>query len=162
MAVISNEMIKLVNFRIEQEEMSSRLYLAMSVWLDVNGYAGAGKLWKKYSDEELEHAGWSYQYLQDLNILPDVPKLDKPDITVSGLPQVIVDSYKHEMKITAQCQEFAQKAQEEGDYMTLNLAQKFLKEQVDEIAKTTYWVDRLKAFGNDKIALRLLDNEMGG
>jgi ferritin len=162
MAVISNKMIELVNFRIEQEELSSRLYLAMSLWLDVNGYAGAAKLWKSYSDEELGHAKWSYEYLTDLNILPKVPKLDQPQTDFQGLPTIIVDSYKHELKITAQCQEFAREAQGEGDYMTLNLAQKFLKEQVDEIAKTTYWVDRLKAFGNDKIALRLLDNEMGG
>lgn len=162
MAVINDEMIKLVNFRIAQEEMSSRLYLAMSVWLNINGYAGAAKLWKKYSDEELGHAQWSYDYLMDLNILPTVPALEQPNTTFSGLPKIIIDSYKHEVKITEQCQEFAKKATESGDFMTFTLAEKFLKEQVDELAKTNHWVDRLKAFGTDKIALRLLDNEMGG
>lgn len=161
MAVIKDELIQLINYRIEQEEYSSRLYLAMSVWLDLNGYNGAAKLWKSYSDEELQHAGWSYKYLADLNIKPTVPAIEQPEQEYKGLPQIILDSYKHEIEITRQCQELAKKATESGDYMTLEFAQRFLKEQVDELAKTNYWVDRLKAFGQEKDVLRLLDDEMG-
>lgn len=160
MAVISNTMIDLVNYRIEQEEYSSRLYLAMSNWADVNGYNGAAKLWKAYSNEELGHAEWSYQYLRDLNILPVTPAVKEPEQQFEGLKDIVLKSYKHELDITKQCQEFASKAQQEGDFMTFTLAEKFLKEQIDELAKTNYWVDRLKAFGTEKVALRLLDNEM--
>ena len=38
---------------------------------------------------------------------------------------------------------------------------RYLKEQVEEHDKTQTWVDKLAAFGEDKLALRLLDNEMG-
>lgn len=161
MAVISSEMIDLVNYRIEQEEYSSRIYLAMSNWADVNGYNGAAKLWKKYSDEELQHASWSYQYLKDLNILPKTPAQQQPDQEFTGLVDIVMKSYKHELDITKQCQEFASKAQQSQDFMTFTLAEKFLKEQIDELAKTNYWVDRLKAFGKEKDVLRLLDDEMG-
>lgn len=160
MAVIHDELITLLNYRIEQEELSSRIYLAMSIWADVNGYAGAAKVWKGYSQEELNHAQWAYSYLVDLDILPTVPPLKQPISEFKSLPDIIIASYKHELEITSQCQDFAQKALALGDHMTLELAQRYLKEQVEELAKTNYWVDRLKAFGTDKIALRLLDDEM--
>lgn len=161
MAVISEKMIKMLNYRINQEEASSRLYLSMSVWLDINGYFGAAKKWKQYSDEEKSHADWSYKYLLDLNIKPTIPALAEPESDFIGLPDIIVKSYKHELEITRQCQQFAKEANNEGDFMTFGLAQKFLTEQVDELAKTNSLVDRLKAFGTDKIALRLLDTELG-
>jgi len=162
MAVINDELIKLINYRIQQEELSSRLYLAMSLWLDINGYNGAAKLWKSYSEEEKAHADWSYQYLLNLNIKPIVPALEQQPTEFKSLSEIILASYKHELVITKQCQELAKKAQELNDYMTFDLAQKFVKEQVDELAKTNYWIDRLKAFGSEKDVLRLLDNEMGG
>ena len=43
--MMSEEVEKLLNYRIEQEEQSSRIYLAMSMWLTNTGYLGAGKLW---------------------------------------------------------------------------------------------------------------------
>ena len=66
--IISEKIIQLLNYRIQQEEFSSRLYLAMSVWLDFKGYFGASKLWKKYSEEEKAHSEWAYKYLLELNI----------------------------------------------------------------------------------------------
>lgn len=159
--VISKKIIVLMNLRIQQEELSSRLYLAMSIWLDLNGYSGASKLWAKYSQEELTHADWAYSYLKSLNILPLVPSLTSPQTEFKGLPNIIALSYEHELLITSQCEQLAKAANDDNDFMTLELAQRYLKEQVDELGKTQYWVDRLEAFGDDKISLRLLDNEMG-
>jgi ferritin len=159
--VISKETTALLNYRIEQEEASSRLYQSMSVWLEYNGFSGAASLWKKYADEELVHAGFSYDYLLDLNIKPIVPQLEKPTGEFKNLPQIIALSLQHELDITEQCKELAQKVAAQGDYMTLNLAQKYLNEQVEELKKTQYWVDRLELFGSEGAALRLLDEEMG-
>jgi len=53
---LSESMVKLLNYRVEQEEFSSRLNLAMSTWLDDKGFVGAAKLSKQYSDEEIVHA----------------------------------------------------------------------------------------------------------
>lgn len=160
MAVISEKIIKLLNYRIQQEEQSSRIYLAMSQWLTYNGYIGAGKTWAKYSDEENVHATFARNYLQDLDILPVTPSLPLPEQEFSTFPSIIEKSYKHELDITNQCQELAKACMAEGDFMTLTLAQKYLVEQVEEIAKVTQLLDRISAFSDDKIALRLLDDEL--
>lgn len=160
MAFISEKTTGLMNYRIEQEELSSRIYKAMSVWLDYNGFPGAAKLWAKYSEEEAAHAEIAYKYLLDLDVMPEVPPLEKPQTEFNGLPDIIRLSYNHELDVTEQCNKLARTAFEEGDFMTLQLAQWYLKEQTEEIAKTKGWVDKLNAFGQSKEALRLLDNEM--
>lgn len=162
MAIISSKMIDLMNYRIQQEENSSRIYLAMSLWLGNMGYTGAEKVWKEYSDEELTHAQWAYDYLLNLNVIPVVPELDTPKGEFKGLPQIIAMSYQHEIMITDQVKALAKAAQEEGDFMLFELALKYCNEQQNELNKTQLWIDKLESFGTDKIALKLLDNEMAG
>ena len=161
MAFISKKIEDLINYRIIEEEKSSRLYLAMSKWLNYNGYVGSSNLWKKYSDEEMVHAQKAYEYLEDLDILPKVPALPEPSTNYESLPQIVKLSYAHELEITRQVNELAKAALEEGDFMTLPLAQFYTTEQTEEIKKLTTILDKLEAFGDDKIALRLLDDELG-
>lgn len=161
MAFISKKIEELINYRIAQEENSYRLYLAMSKWLGYNGYSGASKLWNKYAQEELAHAEWAYNYLEELDLLPTVPSLEAPEMEYKSLPEICKLSYEHELMITNECNDLAKAALTENDFMTLQLAQKYLTEQTEEIGRQTYWLDRLSAFGDSKEALRLLDNEMG-
>ena len=76
--LISDKTIELLNYRIEQEDYSSRLYLSMSLWLENAGYASA-KLWKKYSSEEANHADWARTYLLSLGIQPKTGALEDAD-----------------------------------------------------------------------------------
>ena len=158
--VISDKLIKLLQFRINQEELSSRLYLAMSKWLCYKGFAGASKLWKKYSCEELVHAKWAYTFLSDIDVLPQVNDLIMPSLDFTGLVDIIEQSYKHEIFIMQQCNELFTVALKEGCGMVTQLALKYQKEQAEELGKTSYWLDRLEAFGDDDGALRSIDKEM--
>lgn len=160
MAILSDQIVKFLNFRIEQEELASRLYLAMSNWLSDKGFVGAAKLWTAYSIEETEHAQWSYKYLLDLGYQPVTPALTAVPNDFQSLVDIIKKSYDHEVLITNQCKELMKACLAEGDYLTMQLANIFLTEQIDEIEKTQYWIDRINAFGSDKAALRFLDNEM--
>ena len=39
--LLSEECVNTLQYRIQQEEQSSRIYLAMSLWLNNEGYTGA-------------------------------------------------------------------------------------------------------------------------
>lgn len=158
--LISSETISSLNYRIEQEEYSSRIYLAMSMYLNNEGYTGAAALWKQYSDEEMAHADWARTYLLSFGVQPLTPKLNQPPQNFTGLVQIIEMSFEHEIEVSQQIKEMASKAMKSADHMLYELSLRFLKEQVEEHDKTQTWVDKLKTFGTDKIALRLLDNEM--
>lgn len=158
--LISETSIQFMQYRIQQEEMSSRLYLAMSLWLNNQGFVNAAKVWKEYSDEETKHASWGQDYLLALGITPMVSALNEVIHDFTGLPDIINRSYEHEIVITNQIKQLAAHALKEGDHMLHTLALKYLTEQIDEHEKTIKWMDALKAFGSDKTALRLLDNDM--
>ena len=158
----TDSVIKILNYRIEQEEASSRLYHAMSIWLNNNGFMGAAKAWQTDADGEMEHAQWAKEYLLDMGVQPEIPALPKPVQSFTGLCDIIKQSYKHEVLVTEQCNELAKQAFKNSDHLLYQLANKFLKEQQEELGKVQTLLDKLSAFGEDKVALRLLDNELGG
>jgi ferritin len=156
---MSQGCIDLLNFRINEEEKSWRLYEDMYLWLEDNGYVNAAILWREYAMEELTHADWAKKYLLGLGVKPEL--LPMPAVNGNySFPSIIKDSYDHEMTITKQCQELAKYALGKGDFMLLELAQQYLKEQHEELSRQQNWVDQLEAFGSDNIALRLLDAAM--
>jgi ferritin len=159
-SLISEKMIKALNYRIEQEEYSSRIYLAMSMWLNNEGFVNASKLWLQYSKEELGHADFSREYLLSLGIQPKTPKLDAPKEDYTGLPEIIKLSFEHETEITNQCKQLADEAFKECDHMLYELAAKYLKEQIEEMDKTQTLMDKLKQFGEDKIAMRFMEADI--
>ena len=156
----SDSVIKILNYRIEQEESSSRLYEAMSLWLNDNGFMGASKKWKQDSLDELDHAQWAKNYLLDMGVQPTLPALPKPEQSFTSFPEIIKKSYEHEIMVTQQCNELAKEGMRTADHLLYQLANKFLQEQQEEIGKLQTLKDKLESFGEDKIALRLLDNEL--
>ena len=158
--MIDESCISFLNYRVQQEDQSSRIYLSMSLWLDNNGYVNAAKLWKKYSDEERIHADIARTYLLNMGVQPATASLEQPEEEYDGLPEIIKMSYQHEIDITNQCSDLATHALKDGSHMLYELALHYLKEQNEEHGKMQNWVDQLKAFGEDKIAMRLLDHEI--
>jgi len=122
---------------------------------------GAAKLFKAYSDEEYIHADKARQMLLAHGIQPKTPSLAAPKETFKSFPEIIKLGHIHEQEITRQCQDLAATAQKEQNYMVLELALWYCKEQVEELDKFQNFLDRLDAFGTEPDVLRLLDAEMG-
>jgi ferritin len=160
--LLSDHCVGYLNYRVQQEEYSARIYLSMALWLSNEGYLGAGKLWRNYSDEEMKHADIARNYLLAMGVQPITAKLESPSQTFTGLPDIIKKSYDHEIQVTTQIKDMATEALKKSDHMLYELCLGYLKEQVEEHDKMQNWLDRLSAFGTDKVALRLLDNEMAG
>ncbi len=158
---LSEAMVELLNYRVEQEEYSSRIYLAMSTWLDDKGFSGGAKLFKQYSNEELVHADKAKKMLLANGIRPTTPALKKPKQDFLSLPDVIISALAHEKEITTQCYALTDAAHTEGNFMVVELGLWYCKEQVEELSKVQYLLDRLEAFGEDPAMLRELDEEMG-
>ena len=159
--MIPKKIVDLLNYRINQEELSSRLYQAMSEWLEYSGFLGAAKLWSSYASEENGHANWAYDYLAQHDYLGEVGSLGEVKKEYESLVEIVYDSYKHELEIAKQCNKLAEACRDECDYMTMNLALKYTKEQTEELGKLNQWVARLTAMGDNPKELRLLDDEMG-
>lgn len=154
------KLIRLINYRINQEELSSRIYHAMSVWLDNNAYKSSS-LWKSYSEEELKHANKAYEFLLSFGIMPEIQVIENVETTFKDLADIIKQSFDHEINISKQCEALYMAGIEEKNPMVMELGRWFVAEQIEELSKVQSLLDQLNTFGCDKIALRLLDNELG-
>lgn len=157
----SPSVIKILNYRIEQEEQSSRLYQAMSMWLNDNGFMGAAKAWQKDADDEMGHANWAKEYLLDMGVQPVLPALAKPLQDFTGLCDIIKKSYDHEIVVTKQCNDLANEALKTSDNLLYQLANKFLQEQQEELGRLQTALDKIETFGESKEVLFMLDQEFG-
>ena len=150
---------KILNYRIEQEEYSSRIYHSMSMWLNNKGYLGFAKQFQADADDEMKHAMFAKEYLLDMGIQPLIPGLPKPPQDFKDVQDIIEQSFSHEVEVTRQCNELANEALKTGDNLMYQLALKYMQEQQEELGKVQTWLDKLEAFGTDKIAIKLFDNE---
>ena len=105
---------------------------------------------------------WAKEYLLSLGVQPKIPALKEPPQKFSGLPEIIRESFKHEIDVTNQCNDLSNSAVKTGDNLLYQLASKYMEEQIEEFDKLQNLMDKLEAFGEDKLAMRFLDNELKG
>jgi len=133
--LLNDKVVKALNYRIQQEEHSSRIYEQLSLWLNNNGFLNCSELYKKYASEEMVHAGWSKSYLLDYGITPCLEALPSPEMEINSLKDVFEATLEHELLVTKQCEELASLALKENNHVLYHLASKFCGEQQEEIGK---------------------------
>lgn len=158
---ISDKLEKLIQEQIANEENSSRLYRSMSEWLEYNGWFGAAKLFKKYSEEEMTHMHKFMDYLQDRDCLPFVPSLIEQPKAFKGIKDIIDLTYNHEIKITTWITDIALAALNEKDLVCYQFLNPLISEQCEEEKKALYWIDRYNMIESSKSPMIELDKEMG-
>ena len=158
----NNKLIKLLNYRINQEEYSSRLYHAMSLWLDNQGYISAAELWQKYSDEELVHAAKVKDFLKSFGIMPEIQTIQDVDTSnFKDLPNIIKLSFEHELEISRQCEELAKAGNEDDNLMVYDLGMWLVREQIEEQDKVQTLMDKVNLFyDGSKVSLALLEEKI--
>lgn len=155
--LLNQKVVDTLNYRIQQEEFSSRLYEQMSLWLNDKGYLNTSELYKIYSQEELKHAGWAKSYLLDYGITPCLMKLESPEMELSSLKDVFEATLEHELEVTKQCEDLATMALKESNHVLYALASKYCAEQQEEIGKAITNLDIL-ALSADML---IIDNYIG-
>jgi ferritin len=158
---ISDKILQYLNKQIQVEAIASQTYLALSQWCKDIGYVGSGKWFETHSDEERKHMKLVYEYILDRDELPATPEIPAPKKqNFSTLLEVFEAAYEHEKMVTSTYNKLVSLCNEEKDFMTLEFALFFLKEQKEEEAKTKGYIDELKLSGNDKYGAFLFDKEI--
>lgn len=152
MKFINQEVIDILTYRIEQEEYSSRVYSQMYLWLQNNSYLNCAKVWKKFSEEELEHAQLAKDYLMSFNIMPELSALEESINNFNSLDDIIQGTFDHEVMVTEQVKALTDKAFELKDWSLFSLAQEYTKIQIKEMDESYSLLDVLK-LSNDKLVI---------
>lgn len=146
--------------QIKNEEHSSRLYLAMASWCQVNGFPGAAAFLYKQTDEERMHQLKFVHYLNDRAGYSKLLALDNPTSDYTSLLDVFEKVLIHEEFITGCINDLYEIALNNKDYTTGNFLQWFINEQIEEESTVHNILDKMKLAGNESGGLFLIDKEL--
>ena len=158
----SNTMNEILNEQINKEFYSGYLYLSMSAHLKELGLNGFASWTRLQAKEEVEHGLKIFDYLIDCNSFVTLKQIRTPEFEFKGISSIFNHIYEHEKCITRAIMEIAKKAEEESDRTTLNFIDWFIAEQIEEEEAVNNIIKRLDMFGDDKVALYLMDQELAG
>ena len=159
--MISNSINEILNEQINKEFYSGYLYLSMSAHLKELGLNGFAKWTRIQAKEEVEHGLKIFDYLIDCNSFVTLKQIRMPEFEFEGILSIFNHIYAHEQCITNAIMTIAQKAEEEHDRSTLNFIDYFIGEQIEEEEAVKNIIKRIELFGDDKVALYLIDKELG-
>ncbi len=159
--MISEKINEILNEQINKEFYSGYLYLSMSAQMKELGLNGFASWMKHQAKEEVEHGLKIFDYLIDRNSFVTLKQIKMPEYEFKGILSVFNIVYEHEKCITNSIMSVAKKAEEECDRTTLAFVDWFIEEQVEEEEAVKNIIKRLEMFGEDKIALFLMDKELG-
>jgi ferritin len=158
---ISDSINEILNEQINKEFFSGYLYLSMSAHLKELGLNGFASWTRIQAREEVEHGLKIFDYLINSNSFVTLKQIRTPEFEFNGILSIFNRIYEHEQCITNAVMTIAQKAEEENDRTTLNFMDWFIAEQNEEEENVKNIIKRLELFGDDKVALYLMDKELG-
>ena len=148
--MISKNLEKAINDQIKLEEQSSRVYMAMASWCEVEGYAGAAKFLYDHSDEEREHQLKFVHFLNDRGGHAQLLAVEQPSAKYKSLEELFNEVLKHEQYVTKKINELVDICLKEKDHTTNNFLQWFVEEQIEEESLAQEIVDKIKLIGESK------------
>ena len=159
--MISDAINEILNEQINKEFYSGYLYLSMSAYLKELGLYGFASWTKLQAKEEVEHGLKIFDYLINCESFVTLKQIRTPEFEFNGISSIFNHIYEHEKCITNSIKTIVQKAGEENDITTLNFMDWFIEEQIEEERAVKNIIKRLELFGDDKVALHLMDKELG-
>lgn len=159
--MIGAKMQDALNRHVQAEAFSSYLYLAMSAWCEAKAWKGFARWLRVQSDEELAHGKKSLDFLLARGGEARLAAIEAPPSSWASITAVFDAVLEHERKVTAFVNELYGVAQQEKDRAGEIFLQWFVSEQVEEEARVTEIVDRLRMVGDRPGAALYLDKEYG-
>jgi bacterioferritin B len=139
--VISRRMQQLLIEQVGHELRAHQLYLGIALWFERQSLDRWGKLFRDQSVEEAGHANKIMEFLTDNEVSFDLPALKSAGTRYGSAADAIGAALDSERKVTAQFEELARAALDEGDHRSHQFVQWFIEEQVEEERKVQGLLD---------------------
>ena len=151
-----------LNKQIQKEEYSSRLYLAMAIWCEVNGYPGVADFLYGHSEEERMHMMKLVRFVNDRGGKTRLFNVEVPPLDYESVLDIFTQIRDHEMYITDSISKLYGLTASEHEYTTGNFLQWYINEQIEEESIFNTVLDKIRLAGADKAGMFHIDKELGG
>jgi ferritin len=159
--MISKTMQDAIDVHIQVEMYSANLYLSMSAYCESINFKGFAHWLRVQSQEEMHHAMKLFDYLTDRGGRVLLGAIEQPPQEFKSPRDVFEQTLEHEKKITAKIYRLYEMAMSEKDYATQSMLQWFISEQVEEEARASEIVEKLRMIGESSNAIFMVDKEVG-
>ena len=139
---ISTAMEKALNTQMTQEAWQAQVYLSYAAWAEANHFAGTSDFLYEHSHEEREHMFKVLKYILNRSGQVKVEAIKAAPADPKDLGDCLRKLLQHEVENSKLIYQLADLAHAEKDWATLNFAQWFVKEQVEEETLVTDLLDR--------------------
>ena len=129
----ADRFVEALNLQIAREFGASQQYLAAGVWYEHETFPRLARLYYDQATEERQHGLMMAKYLLDSELLPSVPAVAEPRREFADFVEPVRVALEQERRVTEQISQLAAIARDEGDYVSEQFVQWFLKEQVEEV-----------------------------
>jgi ferritin len=141
--------IKALNEQVAAEFAASHQYVAAAAWYESHTLPQLAAFFYRQGVEERGHALMMIKYLLDTDSPVELTEIKAPQTTFDDFIGPIRMALEQERAVSGQISDIFQTAREEGDFLSENFVQWFLKEQVEEEATMLELLDvaeRVKDF----------------
>jgi len=149
-----------LNEQISEEISSAYLYLAMSAWLEHQGFPGAAHWMKGQYKEELSHGEKLFEFMNDRGSRVTLNAIEKPAAEFGTLLDTFKAVLAHERKVTALINRCYEVAIAEKDYAAQIALQWFITEQVEEEKSAQDIITQLEACDNRPHLMLMIDHQL--
>jgi bacterioferritin B len=126
--------IERLNEQIAYEFSASQQYVANAVYYDAQTLPRLAAFFYAQAVEERNHAMMMVQYLLDSDAEVTIPAVTAPETEFDDVVAPVALSLDQERRVSDQIAALTEVARDEGDYLSEQFVQWFLKEQIEEVA----------------------------
>jgi ferritin len=149
---------KLLNDQVVNEQYSANLYLSAASWCKVNRFNGAAAWLYKHGKEERTHADAFMEFANEYGGCITFQAIPCPPSKFKDVREIFTTIAQHEDKVTAQINKIAETCLTLKDQNTYTFAQKYVAEQLEEMAVARENLDYLALI--EDCDLFLFDREL--
>jgi len=142
-----------LNEQIAYEFAASQQYIANAVHYDAETLPRLAGFFYRQAVEERNHALMMVQYLLDAGAAVKIPGVAAPEIAFADIVAPVALALEQERRVSDQIARLAATAREEGDFVSEQFTQWFLKEQVEEVATMSSLLTVVERSSDDPLAI---------
>jgi ferritin len=160
-AMLSEKMNEALNVQANRELYSSYLYLSMSHYFESTRMSGFANWMRVQAGEELVHAMKMHDYVASAGGRAKMLAIEAPQFSWASPAAAFQHVWNHERAVTGLIHALVDVAVVEKDEATRSFLQWYVDEQVEEEESSDNVLNKVKAAGNDSVALQAADRELG-
>lgn len=158
--VISSGLKSMLDDAIHSELYASNLYKHVANRLQKLGFFGAQKFFLAESASELEHYQLHVEFQNDVGTVAEVPAIEAMDEPIDSLRDALELGYDTELQLYEDYKKWY--GQAASDPVVQQFLLQFLELQRKSVGEYGDLIARLNQAGDDKAAILLIDQELGG